>query len=134
MLGPDDSMVASRLKQIMKKPFQTPSKSLFALAPAGGDEDNTDLVGRHLRNPASKDPSPDYCREQSPVSRSVPKKVPSVDGASGTGVIEIDSESDEETASGSPSTPLPPTDIELDASFSTKFPVRNSVLLAVVPY
>lgn len=132
MLGPDDDMIASRLKQTMKRPFKTPFKSSFALAPAG-EEDIAAPVWGHPRKLASKASSMDPGREGPSVSRTGPKDVSPADIASGTGVIEIDSGSDEET-SVLPSAPLPPTDIELDASYSTKFPVSNPVLLSAIPY
>ena len=117
-------MVASRLKQTMKKPFRPPFKSSFALAPAVEDEGVAACAPGPSSRPASKALSPSPYRADSPVTNAIPKVVDSADMASGTSVIEIDSESDEET-SVLPPPPLPPTDIELDASFSTKFPVSR---------
>lgn len=132
MSGTDHDVIASRLRQTMKKPFKPPFKSSFALAPAGEDEDTAASAHRPLSRPVSRAPSPAPYRADSPVAGAIPKAVPSVDMASGTDVIEIDSESDEET-SVLPSTPLPPTDIEVDASFSTKFPVSSMELLWALP-
>ena len=129
MSGIHGSGIASRLKQTMKKPFKPPFKSSFALASADRDEDVVAPERRNSRKPVSKAPSPVPYREDSPSSRAIPNEVPFTDKESGMGVIEIGSESEEE-AGAITSTPLAPTEIELDASFSTKFPVSGRELIS----
>ncbi|TFY65529.1 hypothetical protein EVJ58_g1919 [Rhodofomes roseus] len=126
--------MSSRLKQTINKPFKTPFKSSFLQVQAEPslEVEDTDVeviepkLSIDKRKPPSKRAPHPAVREDSPelVVEDDPYDDHAAQPALDTDVIEIDSESDEDTGIA-PSTPLPPTDVELDSAFSQKIPVED---------
>ncbi|KZT73960.1 ATP-dependent DNA helicase [Daedalea quercina L-15889] len=116
--------MSSRLKQTMRKPFKTPFKSSLPQKPR---EEEVTVVDRDPPNDesggASRYPSP-ALRDEPPFEPDDLDDMYRAHTTSAMDVIEIDSESDDETGIMS-STPLPPTDVELDNSYSQKVPLEE---------